>query len=247
MTEEYFKEVQRKFSTKPFICKLWNMIMYENYIEWGPDDNSFVITNTNNFILNILPKYFKSNNLNSFQRNLNYWGFTYYNKSTFKYYYTHPHFKKDILGIVSKIVRKSNHTVIKYNKRKYESSSELIDSDVNIKSNTASNNNTTLSKKDQNKNRNLRFAKRQMISKKLSTNNSITKSDNTINMNKLLLHNYIDDQSASDMMLNQILLEPYNTTLLPTIREITNHFENNCVKQFNISITMDEIDSLVWD
>ncbi|ODV95549.1 hypothetical protein PACTADRAFT_29808, partial [Pachysolen tannophilus NRRL Y-2460] len=60
-----------------FVTKLWNMVndkANEKYIKWVPDGQSFMVSNREEFMKHILPKYFKHNNFASFVRQLNMYG-----------------------------------------------------------------------------------------------------------------------------------------------------------------------------
>ncbi|SCU93576.1 LANO_0E04258g1_1 [Lachancea nothofagi CBS 11611] len=64
--------------TRPaFVNKLWSMVndtTNQKLIHWSPDGKSFVITNRERFVHEILPKYFKHSNFASFVRQLNMYG-----------------------------------------------------------------------------------------------------------------------------------------------------------------------------
>ncbi|CAL9738465.1 heat shock transcription factor [Monosporozyma servazzii] len=73
--------VQRKHNahkTRPaFVNKLWSMINdidNKDLIQWAEDGKSFIVTNRENFVHNILPRYFKHSNFASFVRQLNMYG-----------------------------------------------------------------------------------------------------------------------------------------------------------------------------
>ncbi|KAJ7942855.1 Heat shock transcription factor [Quillaja saponaria] len=62
----------------PFLKKCYKMVDDEetnSIISWSQNSNSFVILDMAEFTLRLLPKYFKHNNLSSFIRQLNYYGF----------------------------------------------------------------------------------------------------------------------------------------------------------------------------
>ncbi|CAI4222174.1 unnamed protein product [Auanema sp. JU1783] len=61
-----------------FLIKLWNIVEDPNYqqiIRWDPSGYSFHIVDPYSFCRNVLPHYFKHNNLNSLIRQLNMYGF----------------------------------------------------------------------------------------------------------------------------------------------------------------------------
>lgn len=60
-----------------FINKLWSMVndpVNQTLIHWGEDGKSFIVTQREQFVHNILPKYFKHSNFASFVRQLNMYG-----------------------------------------------------------------------------------------------------------------------------------------------------------------------------
>ncbi len=58
----------------PFLSKLYEMTNNEACINWTEDGLGFYITNLDEFTRNVLPSYFKHNNLASFVRQLNLYG-----------------------------------------------------------------------------------------------------------------------------------------------------------------------------
>ncbi|CCH43483.1 Heat shock factor protein [Wickerhamomyces ciferrii] len=64
--------------SKPaFVLKIWSMVNDEtnnDLIKWYQDGNSFIVTNRESFVQQILPKYFKHSNFASFVRQLNMYG-----------------------------------------------------------------------------------------------------------------------------------------------------------------------------
>nr|WEL12805.1 heat shock factor 1 [Halisarca dujardinii] len=61
-----------------FIPKLWNLVdqpSYQSLISWTKDGRSFVVHNDHEFAHQVLPRYFKTTNFNSFVRQLNLYGF----------------------------------------------------------------------------------------------------------------------------------------------------------------------------
>eukprot|EP00742_Colponemidia_sp_Colp-10_P000847 GILJ01000920.1.p1 GENE.GILJ01000920.1~~GILJ01000920.1.p1 ORF type:complete len:436 (+),score=48.03 GILJ01000920.1:501-1808(+) len=62
----------------PFVAKCYALVTeskYNDIIAWSETGDSFIIFDTNRFSQEILPKYFKHNNLSSFIRQLNLYGF----------------------------------------------------------------------------------------------------------------------------------------------------------------------------
>jgi heat shock transcription factor 1 len=61
-----------------FLTKLWKLVedpRYNNLISWALDGKSFIIHNQTRFSKDLLPLYFKHNNMASFIRQLNMYGF----------------------------------------------------------------------------------------------------------------------------------------------------------------------------
>ena len=61
-----------------FLTKLWKLVedpVYNDLISWAPNGRSFVIKNQSRFSKELLPLYFKHNNMASFIRQLNMYGF----------------------------------------------------------------------------------------------------------------------------------------------------------------------------
>ena len=65
-------------SLAPFISKLFEMISKatdSDYIKWGPSGNTLIVTDPAAFARDVLPRYFKHDNIRSFVRQLNIYGF----------------------------------------------------------------------------------------------------------------------------------------------------------------------------
>jgi len=63
-------------------------------ITWSSTENHFWITDTDYFVTNVLPKYFRHSKLTSFQRQLNLYGFSKVSKGKYSGAYTHKYFTK---------------------------------------------------------------------------------------------------------------------------------------------------------
>jgi len=62
----------------PFITKLYELVCNPsdiNYIQWGPLGKTIVVTDSVKFAKEVLPRHFKSDNIQSFVRQLNMYGF----------------------------------------------------------------------------------------------------------------------------------------------------------------------------
>ena len=66
---------------------------YQHIIHWNESENGFVIADINAFTLTILPTYFKHQNMQSYIRQLNMYGFSKKRGPNCNYYH-HPSFLK---------------------------------------------------------------------------------------------------------------------------------------------------------
>lgn len=93
-----------------FLRKLWKIVNDENstnIIEWNETGDGFVIHDQIQFMLDYLPKYFKHNNLSSFIRQLNLYGFhKVANIDKNEMQFTHQYFMKDVPQLLALIKRK---------------------------------------------------------------------------------------------------------------------------------------------
>ncbi|ONH66541.1 Heat shock transcription factor [Cyberlindnera fabianii] len=109
---------QKKSTSKSkpaFILKLWTMVnepSNQELIKWCKDGKSFVVTNRENFVHEILPKYFKHSNFASFVRQLNMYGWHKVQDpsagslhSDDRWQFSNPNFQKDKPELLDKIVR----------------------------------------------------------------------------------------------------------------------------------------------
>uniref|UniRef100_A0A0N5A8M8 HSF_DOMAIN domain-containing protein n=1 Tax=Syphacia muris TaxID=451379 RepID=A0A0N5A8M8_9BILA len=115
--------VQRDEDKIPlFLLKLWSIIEDPNFgdvIRWDPTGYSFHILDPYSFCRNVLPQYFKHNNLNSLIRQLNMYGFrkmTPIERSGLAHAesdqdhleFSHPYFVRDHPELLVNIKRKSS-------------------------------------------------------------------------------------------------------------------------------------------
>lgn len=113
MEEKIEEEEQGQVVTNSiplFIKKLWKMVNdkdAENIISWNETGDSFIIHNQLEFIKNLLPHYFKHNNMASFVRQLNFYSFHKVPNAEDKIEFTHPCFMKDVPEILPFIRRKN--------------------------------------------------------------------------------------------------------------------------------------------
>ncbi|CAI6492061.1 AEL_HP2_G0018460.mRNA.1.CDS.1 [Saccharomyces cerevisiae] len=71
------RRYQSHKSRPAFVNKLWSMLNDDSntkLIQWAEDGKSFIVTNREEFVHQILPKYFKHSNFASFVRQLNMYG-----------------------------------------------------------------------------------------------------------------------------------------------------------------------------
>ncbi|CCF57218.1 hypothetical protein KAFR_0C02250 [Kazachstania africana CBS 2517] len=115
-------------SRPAFVNKLWSMLNDNSnldLIQWSNDGKSFVVTNREQFVHEILPKYFKHSNFASFVRQLNMYGWhkvqdvksgSIQNSSDEKWQFENEYFQRDREDLLEKIVRQksnSNNTTSK--------------------------------------------------------------------------------------------------------------------------------------
>lgn len=99
-----------------FLSKLWKMVNdpdTDHLITWSPGGHSFIIQNEAQFWYNLLPIYYKHNNMSSFIRQLNMYGFHKISsenggmdcdKDEIKFF--HPFFQQDQPNLIKHIKRK---------------------------------------------------------------------------------------------------------------------------------------------
>lgn len=106
--------------TRPaFVMKIWSMVndpLNNEYIRWDDDGKTFQVFHREEFMKNILPKYFKHNNFASFVRQLNMYGWHKVqdiSNGTLKdekngeenWKFENPNFQKDREDLLDNIVR----------------------------------------------------------------------------------------------------------------------------------------------
>ncbi|OQR89457.1 HSF-type DNA-binding protein [Achlya hypogyna] len=101
-----------KFKTEipKFLLQLFDILEEEesSVIKWADDGASLQILDPGRATREILPKYFSHNNFQSFQRQLNYFGFRKWTKTkTYICTFSHPFFKKNEPDLLQFIKRKS--------------------------------------------------------------------------------------------------------------------------------------------
>ncbi|XP_077343148.1 uncharacterized protein LOC143987873 isoform X2 [Lithobates pipiens] len=105
-------------SVPKFLTKIWALVedpRNSDYICWSQDGNSFIVLDEESFAKEILPRHFKHNNMASFVRQLNWYGFHKVMQDESgaarhdKYCsgrYQHPFFKRGQEELLTKIKRK---------------------------------------------------------------------------------------------------------------------------------------------
>ncbi|CCK70869.1 stress-responsive transcription factor HSF1 KNAG_0F02020 [Huiozyma naganishii CBS 8797] len=109
--------------TRPaFVNKLWSMLNDQanlDLIRWADDGKSFIVTNREKFVHDILPKYFKHSNFASFVRQLNMYGWhkvqdvksgSIQNSTDDRWQFENEHFQKGREDLLHKIVRQKSTT-----------------------------------------------------------------------------------------------------------------------------------------
>jgi len=93
----------------PFLTKTFEILNSNTAsIKWGETNDSFIIVDPVEFGKNILPKYFKHNNICSFVRQLSTYSFTRVDNQSEKWEFRNPFFKKDSPELMLKIERKKS-------------------------------------------------------------------------------------------------------------------------------------------
>jgi len=103
----------------PFLTKTFEMVddpATDAVVSWSGDD-SFIVKDPGEFSTNILPCYFKHNNLSSFVRQLNIYGFRKVNSDCWEF--SHPNFRRGWFDLLREIKRRKttpkNETNVKLN------------------------------------------------------------------------------------------------------------------------------------
>lgn len=97
-----------------FLRKLWRMVnnpKNDGIISWGSDETSFVIKNPLEFEYELLPMHYKHNNMSSFIRQLNLYGFhkiPSHTKDDKTMQFYHPYFQRDHPEYLKMISRKDS-------------------------------------------------------------------------------------------------------------------------------------------
>lgn len=132
----------RHSKTRPaFVNKVWSMLNDEsnmNLIQWSEDGKSFIVVNREEFVHEILPKYFKHSNFASFVRQLNMYGWhkvqdvksgSIQNSSDDKWQFENEYFVKGREDLLEKIVRQKSSTT---NSKISNGSTSFNGSDLNL-------------------------------------------------------------------------------------------------------------------
>ncbi|CAG9831024.1 unnamed protein product [Diabrotica balteata] len=107
---KYEEQAQVASSIPLFIKKLWKMVNdvdSDNIISWNVEGDSFIIHDQLQFIIKLLPHYFKHNNMASFVRQLNFYNFHKVQNVNNEVQFAHECFIKDMPEVLSYIRRKN--------------------------------------------------------------------------------------------------------------------------------------------
>lgn len=97
-------------SCPPFVRKIFQLVSdtnTNNIVSWSDNGKNFTIWNAHAFQKQILPQFFKHNNLCSFIRQLNTYGFHKVSSPSENLQFSHPYFQKDGKHLLNNITRKS--------------------------------------------------------------------------------------------------------------------------------------------
>lgn len=112
---------KRRDKVPTFLRKLYNMLNKESLrgiISWNDSGESFEVHDRERFIEEILPRYFKHKNMNSFVRQLNMYDFKKNKRSIHEIKFSHSYFQRDHPEMLGYIMRQTNsHYVAKSDKR----------------------------------------------------------------------------------------------------------------------------------
>lgn len=133
--------------TRPaFVNKVWSMLNDKsnvNLIQWSADGKSFIVVNREEFLHEILPKYFKHSNFASFVRQLNMYGWhkvqdvkagSIQNSSDDKQQFENEYFMRDREDLLEKIVRQKSSAATNTRINTSGNTSTLHGSDLHLMS-----------------------------------------------------------------------------------------------------------------
>jgi heat shock transcription factor len=100
-----------KLNGAPFVVKTYQLLNDPNnkdFISWSPTKDSFIVWKPIEFSSDILPKYFKTNNLCSFIRQLNTYGFRKVDNNGKFWEFKHDLFKEGEIHLLPQIIRRKS-------------------------------------------------------------------------------------------------------------------------------------------
>ncbi|CAI1993736.1 hypothetical protein SEUBUCD646_0G01980 [Saccharomyces eubayanus] len=149
------RRYQSHKSRPAFVNKLWSMLNDDSntkLIQWALDGKSFIVTNREEFVHEILPKYFKHSNFASFVRQLNMYGWhkvqdvksgSIQSSSDDKWQFENENFIRDREDLLEKIIRQkgssNSQTNPSGNGNSMSGSGVSLDSTAGVNSNNSSN------------------------------------------------------------------------------------------------------------
>ncbi|XP_031141465.2 heat shock factor protein 2 isoform X2 [Sander lucioperca] len=142
---EFFK-MKHNSNVPAFLVKLWTLVEdadTNEFICWSQEGNSFLVLDEQHFAKEILPKFFKHNNMASFIRQLNMYGFRkvmHIDTGIVKQErdgpveFQHPYFKHGQDNLLENIKRKVSNTRPEDNKIRQEDLTKVLESVHNVNS-----------------------------------------------------------------------------------------------------------------
>ena len=94
--------------------QIFSLDAFQQYIRWGPDGDAIQVLNVPAFSEKVLPQYFKHNNFQSFQRQLNMYSFSKTRHDSHWREFRHPYFKRGRPDLLVLIKRKTNTSTQAY-------------------------------------------------------------------------------------------------------------------------------------
>jgi len=103
---QYFASSPAQFVVKTFL--LISDVANHDCVSWSSSKDSFIIWKPNEFASQILPRYFKHSNLNSFVRQLNAYGFHKVETEKLEFKHSESLFKEGMPNLLNQIERRKS-------------------------------------------------------------------------------------------------------------------------------------------